>query len=153
MSLTWIKPSMPLETLVPGDLGPVNEPVGDSDIDEEPEARDIRDCPVEHLTSLRRRDASPSAAGEPPAPRPSPTGSAGPALIGLDHFQRQALANARAGYRGPHPPAPSALRLPTDANCESGTKPLFERSLIRDYCCRLRACGIDRTARPSDPSG
>jgi len=76
-----------------------------------------------------------------------------PALIGLDHFQRQALANARAGYRGPHPPAPSALRLPTDANCESGTKPLFERSLIRDYCCRLRACGIDRTARPSDPSG
>ena len=58
MSLTWIKPSMPLETLVPGDLGPVNEPVGDSDIDEEPEARDIRDCPVEHLTSLRRRDAS-----------------------------------------------------------------------------------------------
>ena len=58
MSLTWIKPSMPLETLVPGDLGPVNEPVGDSDIDEEPEARDIRDCPVEHLTSLRRRDAT-----------------------------------------------------------------------------------------------
>ena len=105
MSLTWIKPSMPLETLVPGDLGPVNEPVGDSDIDEEPEGRDIRDCPVEHLTSLRRRDAS-SFRRRANLPRrgllrqDQPV----PALIGLDHFQRQALANARAqGIGGPTP--------------------------------------------------
>src|SRR5437867_13010338 len=106
MSLTWIKPSMPLETLVPGDLGPVNEPVGDSDIDEEPEARDIRDCPVEHLTSLRRRDASPSAAGEPPAPRPSPTGSAGPgadrprSLSAAGACQRARSEERRVGKEG-----------------------------------------------------
>src|SRR5437660_436579 len=73
-------------------------------------------------------------------------------------------------------PRSLALRLPTAASCDSGTKPrsptsttrpprfasttcasttspLFSSSLIRVHCRRLRARRVERTTRPSGPSG
>src|SRR5947207_951962 len=73
-------------------------------------------------------------------------------------------------------PRSLALRLPTAASCDRGTKPrrptsttrpprfasttcasttspLFSSSLIRVHCRRLRARRVERTARPSGPSG
>ena len=81
----------------------MNEPVGDSAVDEEPEGRDTCDCRVEHLTfaPAARRLFLP-----PPANNVRRgllrEDQAVPALIRLDHFQRQELANERTGNRGAH---------------------------------------------------
>src|SRR5438874_2618153 len=66
------------------------------------------------------------------------------------------LPTAASCDRGTKPRSPTSTTRPprfASTTCASTTSPLFSSSLIRVHCRRLRARRVERTTRPSGPSG